>query len=397
MSSTVVASTVMKLIASRAAVTKADIVRVSGLARTTVDNALAPLFTTGAVRHAGIRPAVGRGRPAEELEIAPTYGVVLVADCGVRAAKLAVFDFGQQVLASSQVPIDLSRGPQPVLDDVIAGFTDLVEKAGVADAPRTAVIGLPGPVDQRHGAVVRPPLMPGWDGFGVVAALSEALGCQVLIENDVNLRALGEQRVLSEAIGPLVYLKCGTGIGSGLVTADGMLLHGADGAAGDIGHVRVVGSDDPCPCGNTGCLEAYASLRALAGVDDSEGEASSEQVEQFLDVLRARDARAVALLRDRAPAIGEVVVSLVHVLNPAIVVVGGAMAAATDDLLAAVRSVVYQRSLPLATRNLTITGPQLGDDSGLYGGLALGLEAAMEPAALHDRLAALRPGRRRSR
>ncbi|GGM62868.1 hypothetical protein GCM10010489_37940 [Microbacterium saperdae] len=121
--------------------------------------------------------------------------------------------------------------------------------------------------------MARPPLLPSWDGYPLVATLRERLEVPVILENDVNLRALGETRSRPPEQGPVVYVKVGTGIGAGIVNADGTILRGADGAAGDIGHLRVIDSDALCSCGGRGCLEAVASAGAVGralGVRDED-------------------------------------------------------------------------------------------------------------------------------
>jgi predicted NBD/HSP70 family sugar kinase len=391
----VVAATVAKLVASGSASSKADLVRATGLARTTVDAALAGLRAAGVVRSAGLRAAEGRGRPAETLELDPGFGLVLVADCGAISGRIAVFDLGQRLLAVRDLDVRMDAGPEVVLDRVCTSSRSLLGELGMTDVPRVVVMGVPGPVDSQHGTVVRPPIMPGWDGVEVAARLGEALGCQAMLENDVNLRALGEMRAQDRVDGPLLYVKVGTGIGGGLVTPDGQLLLGADGAAGDIGHVRVAGATVTCVCGNVGCLEAVASLATITRELDPEAEWGADAHARVLARIAAREPEAVRVVRERAVAVGEVVASLVHFVNPTRVVVGGSLATVSDDLLAGIRSVVYQRALPLATRNLTLSLPVLGTDSGLAGGLVVGIERALDPDVLGPRIAAaLRGGRR---
>jgi len=383
----VVAATIAKLIASGTASSKAELVRASGLARTTVDAALSGLRAADVIRSGGLRSPEGRGRPAETLELDPAFGVVLVADCGAIAARLGVLDLGQRLLASTELDLRIDAGPDVVLARIVASFQAMLADLDMADVPRVAVMGVPGPVDALHGTVVRPPIMPGWDGVEVARHLGAALGCPARLENDVNLRALGEMRALDRIDGPLLYVKVGTGIGGGLVTPDGNLLHGADGAAGDIGHVRVAGSTVVCVCGNVGCLEAVASLATITRELDPDAEWGVEAHQRVLARIAAREPEAVQVVRERAAAVGEVVASLVHFVNPTRVVVGGSLAAVSDDLLAGIRSVVYQRALPLATRNLTLSPPVLGRDSGLAGGLVIGIERTLDADTLGARIA----------
>jgi len=372
-------STVARLVASGAALSKADLVPAAGMARTTISAAVDELLARGVLRVAGTRPTAGRGRPADRLALSPRGGQVLLADLGARGAHLAVLDLSQQLVAHEHIDLDVRDGPETVLDAVEARL-DVLRAQGPPQVPaRAVVIGLPGPVDGQLGAPVRPPIMPGWHAYPVSNRLQQRFDCPAILENDVNLRALGEARALPADQAPLLFVKIGTGIGGGLITREGVLHHGADGAAGDIGHVRVRGGpDDPCVCGNVGCIEAVASASAIAR---RLAEPLADGAVVTIADLRARlgqaDPTAQRLVREAAAHIGELVAMLVHFYNPARVTIGGSLTAASDDLLAGVRSVVYQRALPLATRNLVLATSTLGEYAGLAGAAVLGIERAL--------------------
>lgn len=380
-----IASTLARLIASGSATTKADLVRMTGLARTTVDTGLRALFELGAIRLQGFRASIGRGRPAEIIEIDPSFGVIVVLDFGAHCVRISIADLGQQIHAHHEMPVQFCDGPAAVLDDVLGHADQLLEAAGLGERYRVTVVGIPGPVASREGSVVRPPIMPGWDGFPIGDRVRAALGGRVLIVNDVNLRALGEARA-EGTTGSLIYVKVGTGIGAGIVDGDGRLIDGADGAAGDIGHVRSHGSTALCDCGNQGCLEATGSVTALVRRAASFVGDGPDATARFLSLLHDRDARCVELVSESATAIGEVVSMLVHVVNPSRIVIGGPLDDASDDLLAGIRRVVYDRALPLATRNLTISHAALGREAGAAGAMVLGIEHAFDADRLEDLL-----------
>jgi predicted NBD/HSP70 family sugar kinase len=374
-------STVARLVASGAALSKADLVPAAGLARTTVSTAVDELLARGLLQIDGTRPTAGRGRPADRLALSPRGGHVLLADVGASSAHLAVVDLSQRMLARTEVDVDMNDGPDAVLRTVETQLTRLRETVPAEVPVRAVVIGLPGPVDGTQGVPVRPPIMPGWHAYPVAARLSQTFGCPAVLENDVNLRALGEARALPADQVPLLFVKVGTGIGGGLVSREGMLHHGADGAAGDIGHVRVRGApDEPCVCGNVGCIEAVASAGAIARRLGTPGRPISTAEVRAL--LARGDAGAVAAVREAAALIGELVATLVHFYNPARVTIGGGLSAASDELLAGVRSVAYQRALPLATRNLVLTNSVLGEYAGLAGAAVLGIERALSTESI---------------
>lgn len=380
-----IASTLARLIASGSATTKADLVRTTGLARTTVDTGLRALFELGAIRLQGHRASIGRGRPAEVIEIDPSFGVIVVLDFAAHSVRISIADLGQQIHDDDELPVQFCDGPGAVLDRVISRTDEMLDAAGLQERYRVCVVGIPGPVASREGSVIRPPIMPGWDGFPIADRVRSTLGGRVLIVNDVNLRALGEERA-SGAAGSLIYVKVGSGIGAGIVDTAGRLVSGADGAAGDIGHIRHRGSTAHCDCGSVGCLEATASVTALTSQASAIVGEGPDASDRFLALLHERDARCVELVAESATAIGEVVAMLVHVVNPSRIVIGGPLDDASDDLLAGIRRIVYDRALPLATRNLTISHAVLGRRAGTAGGLVLGIENAFDAERLEELL-----------
>jgi predicted NBD/HSP70 family sugar kinase len=375
-------STLARLVASGAAVSKADLVQAAGLARTTVSNGVDELLDRGVLQVVGTRPTPGRGRPADRLALSSRGGHVLIADLGAHGAHLAVVDLSQTLRAHVHIDIDVAEGPDAVLTAVESRLRALQSQVSGGAPARAVVIGVPGPVDGQHGIPVRPPIMPGWHAYPVAARLRRTFGCPVLLENDVNLRALGEARALPADQVPLLFVKVGTGIGGGLITSAGELHHGVDGAAGDIGHVRVRGgSDVRCVCGNVGCIEALASAGSIARRMGLESDAEMTVAEVRALVARG-DPTVLRLVREAAELIGEVVATLVHFYNPARVTIGGSVAAASDDLLAGIRSVVYQRALPLATRNLVLANSVLGEFAGVAGAAVLGIERVLSAAGI---------------
>ncbi|MBA8824895.1 putative NBD/HSP70 family sugar kinase [Saccharopolyspora lacisalsi] len=376
-------SSLARLIASGTADSRVELVRAVGLARSTVNTHLDALLAAGVVVESGAKGDGGRGRPAHRLALAPRAGVVVVADVGVHSTRLAVADLGQQVLAQDQVALEIGLGPERALDALSDELRKLLAASSVRPHEvKALVMGLPGPVDSRMGMPVRPPIMPGWDGFPVGQTMGQRFSCAPMVDNDVNLMALGEARALPSEQTPLLFLKIGTGVGGGVVSNAGEVHRGSDGAAGDIGHIQVPGAGEVvCRCGNVGCVEAVASAGAVLDHLRVEG-GGPETVEDLVRLLRDGEARAVRLVRSAATVLGEVVAMLVHFYNPRTVVLGGAVTTASDDVLAGIRSVVYRRALPLATRHLSLSNSVLGRSAGLAGAVAVGIEKVLSPEGI---------------
>ena len=247
-------------------------------------------------------------------------------------------------------------------------------------------VGIPGPVAFASGQPVNPPIMPGWDGFSIPDWFAERYaGAPVLVDNDVNIMALGEHWAHWRDVEHLLYVKVGTGIGCGIV-ADRRIHRGAEGAAGDIGHIVVTDHEDVvCRCGNTGCLEAVAGGRALAHRLAAAGY-DAEGSRDVVRLVRAGNAEAIRMVREAGRALGEVLAACVNFFNPRVIVLGGDIGDVYEHLLAGLREVVFQRSLPLATRDLRIVTSQLGDRAGVTGAAIMVIEHILDPATIDQAL-----------
>jgi predicted NBD/HSP70 family sugar kinase len=379
-------SEVAHLVATGGAATRSELAAATGSSRATVSQRADLLLSRGLlVEHEPDPDGTARGRPPATLRLNPGTGVICTADLGATQCRLALADLGGTVLAHAEEPIDIGHGPEKVLGRVEQLFLGMLDGAGRPPEDILAVsVGVPGPVDFASGTVVRPPIMRGWDGFRVPDFFAGRYAAPVLVDNDVNMMALGEFGNRPEAVN-LLYVKVGTGIGCGIVSG-GVLHRGAAGAAGDIGHVRVPGHEDvPCHCGNTGCLEAVASGGALAAALRRAG----VDVHDPRDVVRlVAEGNALARRQVRLAGqdLGEVLATAVSFHNPDVIVLGGSLAALHEDLLAQIRGVVYRRALPLATRTLSIETSTLQDNAGTEGAIRLALRHLLSPEGLAELL-----------
>ena len=380
-------SEVALLVSSGKANSKAELVRETGLARSTVSSCVDGLLRRGVLTTSGVI-AVDRGRPAERLVIDDRLGLIAVADVGARHTMLGIADMNMRLLAHEWHVISIADyTPEDFLAWVSEQLWHMASAVN-ADLPlRHAVLSLPARIDIREDAPIRPPIMPGWDAFDAVRHMQDALGCPVGVENDTNIRALGDAAILPEDERPIIEVKIGTGIGGGIIVKDGRIFHGFDGSAGEIGHT----SYDPrnrkrCACGQTGCLETQASvpamLRCMQALSPTADEPDS--VEQLIERLRDGNLGAEQAVREAGEAIGIMVATLCNVLNPRHVIVGGLIVEASDELITAIRTTVYRTARPLTTRNLSIGRSPLGRFAGLAGGIVLATQEALSPERLYN-------------
>ncbi|SEF16678.1 ROK family transcriptional regulator [Jiangella alba] len=351
----------LQLIRSRDGWTRRQLLAETGLSRMTLFERLDALFRAGLVYEAGPAGPTG-GRPAALIRFADRGRVVLVLDLDHHTGRIAVTDLTGRSLRERELPLDIAGPPASVLASVCEVGASLLA-SGAGETLVGVGVALPGPVSPATGLLRPATVMPGWDGFPIAAVIGSHWPVPVLLENDARAHALGEAAD-RPGVTPLLAVKYAHGIGAGLVL-DGALLRGFDGAAGDIGHIRVGGSGAAslsaapsgagpaslpasvsgtgagagpvCRCGRTGCLAAYASGYALLrrrGVTPSSSDDLAERLAGSAD------------LRDAAGLLGRTLAGLVALVNPRTIVLGGALGrlpAVVDEVSAAVRADALDR------------------------------------------------------
>ncbi|MFI6329151.1 ROK family transcriptional regulator [Micromonospora chersina] len=349
------------------------------------------LVNLGYVAEAGLAASRG-GRRSTLVELSPHLRFAAV-DLGASSIDVEVVNGRLEPVAAYTEPADIRSGPKVTLQRV----NELLHKARVDGAYErldAIGIGVPGPVSFRDGVPVSPPIMPGWDRFPVRELLTREHGCPAVVDNDVNIMAIGERHGgVAHSVDDFLFIKIGTGIGCGIYL-NGEVYRGTDGCAGDIGHIQVDPNGPMCSCGNLGCLEAVFSGAALARAATAAARAevspalaerlAARGVVTALDVAQGAvegDVTCIQLIRDGGQRVGSVLAGLVSFTNPSMIVIGGGLAQLGHILLAEIRSVVYRRSLPLATGNLPVVLSELGPRAGVAGAAVLASDLAFGEAA----------------
>ncbi len=361
--------------------TRAELATLTGLARSTIASRVDALIELGLVSPVGDAISTG-GRPSSQFALNPTARLVLAADLGASHATLAITDLSGTMLGEHRGPIDIADGPETVLAWMVEearGILATIDRS--ADDLVAIGIGVPGPVQHSTGLPINPPIMPGWDRFDVPGWVQEHFPVPVLVDNDVNIMALGEQAVAWPTTEHLVFVKVATGIGSGVISG-GRLQRGAQGIAGDIGHVQIPrGAGIPCHCGNRGCLEAMASGPAIATALRAAG-VEVHTGQDVVDLVKRGNIEAIQAVRQAGRDIGEILTACVSLMNPSVIAIGGSMAQAGEHLIAGVREVVYTRSMPLATEHLSIVQSAAGANAAVIGASMLAIHHALAPESI---------------
>jgi predicted NBD/HSP70 family sugar kinase len=371
------------LIRSGKARTRGGLQQATGLSRSTVGYRLDQLLRAGYLRQPGVESSTG-GRPATVLEFNDQHRVVLAANFGATHDRVAALDLAGNPLAEARADMAIGDGPRLVLDRLRDQFTELLTDAGRGPHDVCGIgLGLPGPVEFASGRVLQPAIMPGWDNYPVVEHLQEAFDVPVLVDHDASLMALGEHVTHLPDCPTLVLVKVATGIGSGIVV-NGAIHRGIDGAAGNIGHIRLHDHDDArCLCGADGCLAAVAGGAAIAARLTELGTPTASSKELLARINDGNpDARRLA--REAGQLVGEVLATVVCIVNPGVLVIAGDLA--ETNFLTGVREILYRTAPPRNTRQLTVTTSRLGERAGVVGAHAMVVNAVYAPEAVDRQL-----------
>jgi glucokinase-like ROK family protein len=365
-----------------------------GSSRGKISSEVGRLIDAGLLAEGGFADSEG-GRRSTLVSIPYSAGLLAAIDIGATSIDVALTTLGSELVAHRGEPADVRDGPLPVLDRVKAILAELLEEQVAVPQDVLAIgVGVPGPVEQASGLLTVPPIMPEWDRFPIRDAFAGEYAAPVFVDNDVNMMALGEHGGgVAKGVDDVIFVKIGTGIGSGLIIG-GRLHRGTQGCAGDFGHICVDPAGPICSCGNVGCLEAMAAAPAivlqaercaregesapLMAILQEKGELSMKDVGE---AARRGDHCALMVIRRSGRLIGQTLASAVNVLNPSLIVIGGGVSRIGHALLAEIRSAVYQRSLPLATRNLPIVLSELEDTAGVVGASVLAVKGVLNLSA----------------
>jgi predicted NBD/HSP70 family sugar kinase len=310
---------------------------------------------------------------------------VLAVAVGRSRSQLGVFDLEGRELAGDTRDHEVGVSAQTLMPQVVKRLRTMLDTLPGVPGPVLGVgMSLPGVVDPVRTVSVDSPVMGGWDGVALAPYFAEITDAPVLLANDADVLARAEL-FGGTPYRDLLVVKASTGLGLGVV-ADGRVLTGHLGAAGEIGHTRTEANDLPCRCGASGCLETIAAGWALVSTFNDSGRQAGH-VRDLVGFALAGDAVARKLLRESGRRLGEVLAVAINLLNPEAVVIGGDMGQAFEMYAAGVRESVYARSTALATRDLQFLPSAQGDSAGLVGCAALAIGHALAPGAVDARLA----------
>lgn len=276
--------------------------------------------------------------------------------------------FSEQGILLDQVSgkTELSEGPEAVVDDIVASIVEM--RDGHRDHELAGVgVGVPGFIRLKEGVIVGSNNLATLDGFPIRDAIGKKLGIPVILENDANAAALGECWLgAGKDVDDLLLVTLGTGIGGGIISG-GRVVHGAEGMAGELGHITIFPDGNPCGCGNRGCLEKHASATAIAAL---------AELIQLGDNLTAADVHRFAVNGDRrahqvfesvGQALGIALASMINIFNFPLYLLSGGPLPAWDFFAPAMMKEIQTRSYTYRHSETRVEKAVLGNLAGLYG------------------------------
>lgn len=365
--------------------TRTDLVRLAGLSKATVSEAIADFMESGLIDEVG-KQQLGRGRSQVVLEFNAGARLVMGVQFTEGGCHAVLADLGAREIAATTRPF---TGPSP--DDFVDALCECVaELAGKATAPVLGVgVGVPGLVSP-DGREVIASVPYGWEHVPIADMVELRLKLPVITANRAKAAALGEywrgNHVTHRERSHLAYVHVGSGIVTGFVV-NGELFLGSGGAAGEIGHMTVLHDGPVCGCGNRGCLHMLASESAIVRAvrtksrqqpDPANGgvlpSLASITIRSLIEQAAAGNQLVLDVVADAGAWLGIAIANVVNLMNPSVIVIGGSIAGFGEPLFDAIRGEVRQRALWDALNGVPIVPSTLGDDAGTVGAAALFLD-----------------------
>lgn len=343
------------------AFTQAQLSRATGLAPATVSNIVRELTASGLVE-----TDPGSGRRGSSVRLARGAGLVAGVDFGHSHVAVAVGDLTGRLLAEERHRLEAGHLHTEALR-MAASMLEAMTPAN--ESLRHIGMGLPAPV--TNDIIRSSAIFPGWEGVDARAAAEKEFGIPVHVENDANLGALAEHRHgVGRGHDSSVFVKISSGVGAGIII-DNQLFHGAGGTAGEIGHLTLDDQGPLCRCGSRGCLEAYTSVGNVLAM--MSGQLPEADLDSVVAAARSGNVSARRAFEDAGLHLGWGLASIVNLLNPSLVVVGGDMARAGELLLESARIGLRRHALDSVALT-PVLASELGERASLVGAVLLAAE-----------------------
>lgn len=367
---------IVLVLRQRGVLSRAEIARLTGLAKSTVSETVADLFDDDIVVTTAIRRGSGSGRPALGITLNPKAGVYVGIDFGFRHVRAVVADVSHTILATSELLLEIDYSLEEGLGATEEAVESCLADAGCVDSSVLGIgAAIPGPVNPASGTIIGTSMVPRWSGADVRQALTDRFGRETLVDNESNCAALAELLWgAARGLQSFVYCKLHSGVG-GAVVVDEQVIRGMAGVAGEFGHISMDPDGPLCRCGGRGCLETYVGIPAVVAqlhprFDKPIG------VREMIDAAVEGDLSCRRILADTGDHVGRALATVSNVLAPEAIVVGGALAEAAELLLDPLEAALNAHSIigrnsSAAVPRTSVRRGELGRNASALGAVAL--------------------------
>jgi len=384
-------SVIMNHLRKNAPISRAALADATGLNKTTVSSLVNELIERQFVEEIGLT-SQNTGRPAVLLKLNPAVGFIVSCEIGVDFILVVCTDFSPKIIWRHEEHIDPAIGQRAILDRALAILHQAIEIGHPACGMLLGVaVGVHGLVDQATGTLLFAPNL-GWKDLPIRAILKETIDAPLFVDNEANIAALGEH-YFGAALGydEVIYISAtGIGLGGGIVHG-GRVFSGVTGVGAEFGHMTMDPDGEICKCGNQGCWETQVSQQALFShvwrrVDHGEVSMLSEMIGNnrasltvsfIVEAARAGDPVALEALKIIGRHLGIGIASLVNVLNPELVVLGGLLSLAGEFLVPVIENELDQRALKWNREAMKLVVAKHGSDACVMGGVAVVYQAIL--------------------
>ncbi len=387
-------SQIVKKIRADGPISRASLVRATGLSATTISSIVAELLKSGYVAETGEGKSSGGRRPIL-LAFQPDHKMVIGIDLGAAHITIALTNLQGNIKVIQSQKFNASEDPHGALEHICRQVDKLLDDKSVEPSDVLGIgIAAPTPLEGEKLDMLSPVILPKWEGIKLVPKIKETFGLPVYIDNDANAGAIAEKWWGSgRGISNLVYIKIGTGVGSGLIINND-IFKGTGGTAGEIGHTTINIQGPLCRCGNYGCLESFVSNLAilaetkkrLPDYPNSILHQNSLTIETLIEAAKSQDRLAKDIILSAGRNLGIAIANLLNLVNPELIILGGDIVEAGELFVDAVRSTAFNRSISKAANEVTIMASKFKQISIVVGAATLAIYQAFLPTNIRRTL-----------
>jgi len=374
---------ILKIMIDIGPISRIDISRRLKISRPTTSAYISELIEDGLIEEIGKSDSTSSGgKKAILLQFNVRAGYILGIMIGVKTIRIALTDFGSNIIEIIKIPTEEQLGPDAIIDKLVKNLKKIINISGVSKEEIIGIgIGATGLVDSRKGLVIFSPNLDGWNNIKLKEIIEKKTGLPTFIENECRVQAIAEKKYgLAKDVNDFVCVETGIGIGTG-VFIDNKLMVGDKGMAGEVGHIITnLAGNRKCHCGNVGCLETLCSINSLMEditIDirksgkSADYESSKLGIEDLYKLYKQGDRIVTRNVEKNAEYLGIGISNTIKMFNPELIIIHGEVIKFGRKYLGKVKKSVSKNTFPKVKDNYNIQFSELGENVGVFGTVAI--------------------------